>query len=281
MRVAALQMDSGRDVASNVEAATSLVKRAIEAGATYVQTPEYTTYLGPPSGLAATAETVPGPTTRHFGALARAARATIHLGSIPEVASGGKVHNTSVVIAPSGEVVATYRKAHLFDVAVTGEVASRESDAIEAGAEMVVVSLGEARVGLSVCFDVRFPELYRRLAGAGAQVLAIPAAFSAATGRVHWHVLVRARAIENHAFVVAAAQAGSHGSFPTYGHSLIVDPWGQVLAEGPAEGEAVLVADLDLADVARRRGQIAVLDLARPDVYAREVSVLDTSDDQR
>ena len=281
MRVAALQMDSGRDVAANVDAATSLVTRALEAGATYVQTPEYVTYLGPPAGLAEAAESVPGPTTRHFGALARAAGATIHLGSIPEVAESGKFHNTSVVIGPSGEIVATYRKAHLFDVAVTGEVASRESDAVEAGTEMVVASLAEARLGLSVCFDVRFPELYRRLASAGAQVLAIPAAFSAATGRVHWHVLVRARAIENHAFVVAAAQAGTRGSFPTYGHSLIVDPWGQILAEGPSEGEAVLVADLDLDEVARRRGQIAVLDLARPDVYAREVTLRGSLDDQR
>lgn len=281
MRVAALQMDSGRDVAANVESATALVARALEAGATYVQTPEYFSYLGPPAGLAGAAEEIPGPTTRHFGALARAARATIHLGSIPEVASSGKFHNTSVVIGPSGDVVARYRKAHLFDVAVTGEVASRESDAVEAGVEMVVASLPEARVGLSVCFDVRFPELYRALAGAGAQVLAIPAAFSAATGRVHWHVLVRARAIENHAFVVAAAQAGSRGSFPTYGHSLIVDPWGQVLAEGPPEGEAVLVSDLDLAEVARRRAQIAVLELARPEVYARAVTTRGPADDQR
>ena len=281
MRVAALQMDAGRDVAANLDAATSLVSRAVEAGATYVQTPEYFSYLGSPSGLADAAESVPGPTTRHFGALARAARVTIHLGSIAERAASGKFHNTSVVIGPSGQIVATYRKAHLFDVAVTGEVASRESDAVEAGTAMVVASLPEVRVGLSVCFDVRFPELYRRLASAGAQVLAIPAAFSAATGRVHWHVLVRARAIENHAFVVAAAQAGAHGTFPTYGHSLIVDPWGQVLAEGPAEGEAVVVADLDLGEVARRRAQIAVLDLARPEVYAREVTVLDTVDDPR
>jgi deaminated glutathione amidase len=281
LRVAALQMDSGRDVAANVEAATALLERALEAGATYVQTPEYFNYLGSPAGLAEAAEPVPGPTTRHFAALAKAARATIHLGSIPEIADSGKFHNTSVVIGPSGDVVARYRKAHLFDVAVTGEVASRESDAVEAGADMVLARLPGARVGLSICFDVRFPELYRRLAGAGAQVLAIPAAFSAATGRVHWHVLVRARAIENHAFVVAAAQAGARGTFPTYGHSLIVDPWGQVLAEGPAEGEAVLVADLDLDEVARRRAQIAVLDLARPDVYGGDVTVLDTGNDQR
>ncbi len=281
LRVAALQMASGTDVEANVTSALALVRRALDAGATYVQTPEYFNYLGSPAGLAGVAESVPGPTTELFGALAKEAGATIHLGSLAERAATGKFHNTSVVIGPDGDVWATYRKVHLFDVAVTGEVASRESDAVEAGAEMVLARLPEAAVGLSVCFDVRFPDLYRRLALAGANVLAIPAAFAAATGKVHWHVLVRARAIENHAFVVAAAQASTGGPFPTYGHSLIVSPWGEVLAEGPGEGEALLVADLDLAQVPRRRSQIDVLSLARPDVYASDVRVLDTHHDPR
>ncbi len=280
LRAAALQMSSSTDVGANVESALALVRRALEAGATYVQTPEYFNYLGSPAGLAAVAEPVPGATTELFGALAREAGATIHLGSMAERASSGKFHNTSVVIGPDGRVRATYRKIHLFDVAVSGAVTSRESDAVVAGEEMVLASVDGATVGLSVCFDVRFGDLYRRLARAGAQVLAVPAAFAAATGRAHWHVLVRARAIENHAFVVAAAQAGSGGPFETYGHSLIVNPWGEVLAEGPGEGEALLVADLDLAEVTRRREEIAVLALARPDVYATDV-VLDTHHDPR
>ncbi len=280
LRAAALQMSSSTDVGANVESALALVRRALEAGATYVQTPEYFNYLGSPAGLAAVAEPVPGATTELFGALAREAGATIHLGSMAERASSGKFHNTSVVIGPDGRVRATYRKIHLFDVAVSGAVTSRESDAVVAGEEMVLASVDGATVGLSVCFDVRFGDLYRRLAHAGAQVLAVPAAFAAATGRAHWHVLVRARAIENHAFVVAAAQAGTGGPFETYGHSLIVNPWGEVLAEGPGEGEALLVADLDLAEVTRRREEIAVLALARPDVYATDV-VLDTHHDPR
>ena len=280
LRAAALQMSSSTDVGANVESALALVRRALEAGATYVQTPEYFNYLGSPAGLAAVAEPVPGATTELFGALAREAGATIHLGSMAERASSGKFHNTSVVIGPDGRVRATYRKIHLFDVAVSGAVTSRESDAVVAGEEMVLASVDGATVGLSVCFDVRFGDLYRRLAHAGAQVLAVPAAFAAATGRAHWHVLVRARAIENHAFVVAAAQAGSGGPFETYGHSLIVNPWGEVLAEGPGEGEALLVADLDLAEVTRWREEIAVLALARPDVYATDV-VLDTHHDPR
>ena len=280
LRAAALQMSSSTDVGANVESALALVRRALEAGATYVQTPEYFNYLGSPAGLAAVAEPVPGATTELFGALAREAGATIHLGSMAERASSGKFHNTSVVIGPDGRVRATYRKIHLFDVAVSGAVTSRESDAVVAGEEMVLASVDGATVGLSVCFDVRFGDLYRRLAHAGAQVLAVPAAFAAATGRAHWHVLVRARAIENHAFVVAAAQAGSGGPFETYGHSLIVNPWGEVLAEGPGEGEALLVADLDLAEVTRRREEIAVFALARPDVYSTDV-VLDTHHDPR
>jgi deaminated glutathione amidase len=281
LRVAALQMASGTDVEANVEAALALVSRALDAGATYVQTPEYFNYLGSPAGLAGAAESVPGPSTERFGALARSAGATIHLGSMAERAASGKFHNTSVVIGPSGSVVATYRKVHLFDVAVTGEVSSRESDAVEAGEDLVVASIDGATLGLSICFDVRFGALYRRLAGAGASILAIPAAFSAPTGRAHWHVLVRARAIENHAFVVAAAQATTASPFPTYGHSLIVNPWGEILAEGRAEGEDLLVCDLDLTEVTRRRAQIAVNELARPDVYGRDVVVLDTQHDPR
>ncbi len=268
LRVAAVQLSSGRDVATNLAAAEAGIARALEAGARYVQLPEYFNYLGPPSGLAAAAETIPGPTTERFGELARRAEVSLHLGSMAEIAGEGRYHNTSVLIGPDGRVAATYRKVHLFDVEV-GELVSRESDALTAGEEMVVGPLDGELLGLSICFDVRFPELYRRLAAAGASVLAIPAAFAEATGRAHWHVLVRARAIENHAYVVAAAQAGAAGAFPTYGHSLIVDPWGEVLAEGPGEGEAVLVAELDFDQVTRRRAQIAVLELARPDLYSR------------
>ncbi|MGD0053949.1 MAG: carbon-nitrogen hydrolase family protein [Acidimicrobiales bacterium] len=277
--VAALQMTSGTDTAANVDAALALIERAAESGATYMQLPEYFNYLGPAAGFAAVAESIPGPTTDRLAALALARGVTIHIGSLLERSSDtSKCFNTGVVLAPSGEVVARYRKAHLFDIDVPGEVVQRESDAIAAGERLVVCDVGEMRLGLSICFDLRFAELYRRLALAGATVIAIPAAFNALTGRAHWEVLVRARAIENHAFVIAAAQAGTTAEgIATYGHALIVGPWGEVLAESSGEGEDVLVAEIDPREVARRRGQIAVLTLRRPDLYEESVDVRDAT----
>jgi predicted amidohydrolase len=262
-------MTCGSDVERNVTTALELIERAVERGATYVQVPEYVTYYGSARGYAAAAETVPGPSTGRFAELARRAGVVVHVGSLLEASPvEGRYHNTSVLIGPRGDVLATYRKAHLFDVEVPGEVAYRESDAIVAGDEVVVADLGEFRLGLSICFDLRFPELYRRLAVAGATVLAVPSAFAEATGRVHWEVLLRARAIENHAFVVAAAQVGPSRDAPaTWGHSMIVGPWGEILAESTSPGPDVIVAPVDLAEVEARRAQIAVLALRRPDLY--------------
>jgi predicted amidohydrolase len=188
----------------------------------------------------------------------------------------GKFFNTSVVIDSNGSIVATYRKVHLFDVNVPGAVTQRESDIIAPGNEMVVARIKEFALGLSICFDVRFPELYRKLALAGAEVIAVPAAFNAVTGRAHWHQLVRTRAIEDHVFVIAAAQVGTTvEGIATYGHSMIVDPWGEVLAESLSDAPDVIVATLDVSDVARRRSQIPVMDVRRPDVYGQEVRVVE------
>ena len=269
MTVAAVQTASGVDVGANVEAALGLVDEAAERGALYVQLPEYVTYYGSTRGYEGAAETVPGPATRRFAEAARRHQVWVHVGSMLERSGvAGRYFNTSVVLGPDGEVLASYRKAHLFDVEVPGEVSYRESDLIVAGDEVVVARLGAFDLGLSVCFDLRFPELYRRLAGDGATVLAVPSAFAAATGRVHWEVLLRARAIENHAVVVAAAQSTSVDDAPaTWGHSMVVDPWGEVLAESRVEGPDVVVATIDLDDVAARRAQIDVLGLRRPDLY--------------
>jgi deaminated glutathione amidase len=267
--LAVVQMASGTDVESNVSAALELCERAADQGATYVQVPEYVNYYGAPRGFADAAETVPGPTTTRFSELARRRGVAVHVGSLlertPEV---GRSHNTSVLIDRSGEVVAVYRKTHLFDIDVPGEVSYRESDAIVAGDDVVVADVEGFTLGLSICFDVRFPELYRRLARDGATVMAIPSAFAAATGRVHWEVLVRARAIENHAFVAAAAQVGTTSEgLATWGHSMIVGPWGEIIAESHADGPDLLVATVDVDDVARRRAQIGVLTLRRPHLY--------------
>jgi predicted amidohydrolase len=277
LRVAAVQLSSGSDTSRNVDEAERLVAEAADTGAAYVQVPEYFNFNGPFSGFAAAAEPIPGPTTNRMAELARSHGLTLHLGSLLEESPvKARFYNTSVVIGPSGEIVATYRKVHLFDVDVPGAIVHRESDIIAPGDEIVVAQLKDFRLGLSVCFDVRFAELYRQLALAGADVIAIPASFNAVTGKAHWDLLVRTRAIENHAFVVAAAQVGTTAEgIATYGHSLIVDPWGDVLAEAVSDRPEVLVATLDLAEVARRRAQISVMDFRRPDVYDREVRVSD------
>lgn len=267
--VAAVQLASGSDVARNVDAAIALVDAAAREGATYVQLPEYFNYRGPAKGYASVAEPVPGPTTARLAEVARRRGITVHVGSTFErSADPTTCYNTSVVIAPSGEVVATYRKGHLFDVRVPGEVEHRESAYVAAGDQLVVVQLGDMALGLSVCFDLRFPELYRQLALGGASVLAVPSSFAVATGRVHWEVLLRARAIENHAYVIAAAQSGTTSEgLSSFGHSMIVGPWGEIVAQSLADGEDLLIASIDLDEVTRRRSQIAVLSLQRSDLY--------------
>ncbi len=276
LRVAAIQLSSGSNKDSNVASAIELVRLAAKRGATYIQLPEYFNYLGPARGYLEAAETVPGPTTRTMGELARSLQVSVHLGSLVERSpTGSKVFNTSVLIDRAGDVVATYRKAHLFDVDVPGAISHKESDVIIAGDELVLATLDGVRLGLSICFDLRFPEMYRALSGAGAQVLCVPAAFNASTGLAHWEVLIRARAIENHAFVVAAAQVGTTAEgIATFGHSMIVDPWGEVLEVSTSDSPDVLVADLDIGQVSRRRAQIAVMDFRRPDLYGAAVRPL-------
>jgi predicted amidohydrolase len=273
--VAAVQLSSGSDVKSNVDGAIELIQEAADRGAAYIQLPEYFNYLGPVKRYAQVAEAIPGPTTIRLGEIAASRHVTIHVGSMLERSGDEtKCFNTSVVIGPTGEVVARYRKIHLFDIDVPGASTLRESDDIAPGEHMVVADLAGFRLGLSVCFDLRFAELYRALAVNGATVLAIPSAFNAVTGSAHWEVLVRARAIENHAYVVAAAQVGlTAEGIATYGHSMIVGPWGDVLVESEKSGPDVLVASIDVDEVLRRRSQIAVLELRRADLYDRDVDV--------
>jgi predicted amidohydrolase len=269
IRVAAVQLSSGAHPTTNVERARELVRRAASEGASYIQLPEYFNFRGPASGYSSVAETIPGPTTEIFMALAKELTAVIHIGSMFERSSyPQKSFNTSVVIGPDGEILATYRKGHLFDVNVPGEIVHEESRHIAAGDQLSVVDVSGFRLGLSVCFDLRFAELYRQLSLHGATVLAVPSSFALATGRVHWEVLLRARAIENHAYVIAAAQAGtSDEGVASYGHSLIIGPWGEVLAESELEDEDIIYATVSGSEVTRRRSQIDVWSLQRPDLY--------------
>jgi deaminated glutathione amidase len=274
VRVAAVQMTSGPNPEQNVDDAVDFVRRAANEGTSYVQLPEYFNYRGPTSRYSSVAESIPGPTTNRLGELARDLGITLHVGSLFERAEEpDKAYNTSVVLAPNGEIIATYRKVHLFDVNVPGGIEHRESRHIAPGDRLVVAHVDGFTLGLSVCFDLRFPELYRELSLAGATVLAVPSSFAVATGRVHWTTLLVARAIENHAFVIAAAQAGTTSQgVSSYGHSMIIDPWGEILAESGFDSEDVLIATIDLDQVEARRSQIAVLELRRPEIYDRGVN---------
>ncbi len=271
MRVSVIQMNSSLDRETNVEKASRLIDRAVGEGAQLIVLPEYMTFYGDYDQYDKNSENIPGPTFEAMSAKARQHGITIHAGSLIERSTQpGKFYNTSLLFNPKGELLAQYRKVHLFDVDVPGKITDKESSVVLPGDHLVVAKLPEFSLGMSICFDLRFPELYRSVALTGAEVLAIPAAFARGTGEAHWHVLVRARAIENHAYVLAAGACGAdlQGHY-CFGHSLIVDPWGVILAEAPAEEETVLVTDIDIAQVHKRRQQIPVLNVRQPDVYTR------------
>lgn len=250
-KVAVVQMTSGVDVAHNLATTERLVLEAAADGARLILLPECFAYLGPDAGRLALAEDLPGggPILARMAALAVEARADLVLGGFWERGSrAGLSRNTCVHLSPSGEVRAAYRKIHLFDVDLPDGTKLVESASVEPGDEVVTTETPAGRLGLSICYDLRFPELYRRLVDAGATLLAVPAAFTLTTGKDHWHALLRARAIESQAYVLAAAQTGRHeGGRQSYGHALIVDPWGTVIAEhGEGEGYASAWVDPDV-----------------------------------
>jgi predicted amidohydrolase len=271
LRVACIQLNTRQDVAANVRAATELVEAAADRGARLVTLPETWAYKGLRDGILATAEGPEGPSNRALAAVAARRGVWLLAGSVYEPAPGGLVANASALFDPSGELRAVYRKVHLFD-ATSGPVQYRESDEVAPGAEVVTAEItaedGTAvRLGLSICYDLRFPGLYTALALRGAQILCVPSAFTAYTGAAHWEVLLRARAVENGCFVVAPDQVGEHlPGHDCFGRSMIVDPWGDVLARRD-EGVGICVADLDLGRVAEVRAEIPALDHRRPDVY--------------
>jgi predicted amidohydrolase len=261
LRVAAVQMRSGGDLPENLKTCAELTGRAATEGARLVVLPECFALLGRAEGdkLEVAEEIGNGRIVGTLRELATDHGVWIVGGGMPERVPGDtkRTYNTAVVIDPRGELAATYRKIHLFDVDIPGGAVLRESDATAAGNERVVVEIDDAKVGLSICYDLRFAELYRELVlDRGAEVLLVPSAFTAHTGAAHWHVLLRARAIENQAWVVAAAQWGKHNEKrESYGHTLIADPWGAIAGER-ADGDGVVAATLDGAAVAKRRTQM-------------------------
>jgi predicted amidohydrolase len=252
------QLNSREDRDANLAVARKLVAAAAAAGADLAVLPEYTDYLGPGRDAPAP-EPADGPYGTAFAEVAAAHRMWIVAGSFHEAGPPGRSYNTSLVFDRTGAPVACYRKIHLFDVEIPGRVSYRESRWVAPGDTPVTVDVEGVRLGLSICYDLRFPELYRRLAADGAQVLLVPAAFMAHTGRDHWEVLLRARAIENQCYVVAAGQIGDHEPGRTcFGRSMIVDPWGTVLAQAPDE-VGVTTAGLDLDRLARVRAELPSL----------------------
>jgi len=305
VRAAVLQMTTTDDVAANLATALRLVDDGADRGAGLLVLPEKFHYLGGEAGVAGVKEPLDGPVLARLAEAA--ARHDVYLvaGSIWETVPGdARTYNTTVLLGPDGSMLAAYRKLHMFDVEVGGR-SYRESDTCLPGDEVVAVAVpsdwsaagaprgvavvdaggaaigetgagGRITLGLTVCYDLRFPELYRALADMGALIVTVPAAFTMTTGRDHWHVLVRARAIENQVYMLAANQSGCHApGLESYGRSIIVDPWGVVLAQVP-DGEGVAVADLDMARLGKVRASLPVLRNRAPDAYERR-RVVDVS----
>jgi predicted amidohydrolase len=287
--LAVCQMNSGSDKDRNKAAALALIEEAADRGADIAVLPEMFVYMGPDEGLADAAERVPGPDTAPFQDAARRRNITILCGSVPEKIDGsGKVYNTSLLIGPDGNPAAMYRKIHLMNSNISGGPQMLESDFMEAGTEAVTAelplpykrasapgtgedagaaSLSGVTAGLSICYDLRFPELFRLYAEGGARLVFLPAAFTRFTGKDHWEVLLRARAVENQMYIAAAGQYGEHpGKVPTYGRSMIVDPWGCVVARAP-DRTCVITAELDTAFQDRIRSCLPSLLHRRKDLF--------------
>lgn len=244
--VAAVQMNSTSDKARNMEIAERLIAAAVARGARLVALPELFNCLGLPEEIVSNAEPIPGPTTQRLSQLAKQHQITLVAGSLGEKSAGEKIFNTSLLFGPDGAMLARYRKLHLFDIDLPGEVTFRESGFMGFGDRVVVTETGLGKLGQATCYDLRFPELFRLLVEQGANMIAVPSAFAMATGRDHWEVLLRARAIENQCYVIAPNQFGRHGEkLQTFGRSMIIDPWGTVLAQA-ADVETVITAEIDL-----------------------------------
>ena len=268
-RIAAVQMNTRDDKNENLRKAGALIDEAARAGANLVALPEMFNVLGPNEVVRAAREPADGPTADFLRSKAREHAIYVHGGSIPVMVEGtDKAWNTTLVFDPQGELIARYNKIHLFDIDVTGHVADNESSRFEAGQEMVTFETEHGQFGLTICYDIRFPELYRALTLAGARVIFQPAAFTLYTGKDHWEALIRARAIENQVYMVCPAQFGSHPpNKQCFGNAMIVDPWGTVIARAP-ERECVVFADIDYAQQDKIRAQVPSLKNRRPQVYA-------------
>lgn len=257
---AVIQLNSGPDPEQNRQQAGELISRAAGRGAQLVALPEFFTCIGPPDQIVAAAEPLDGPTRQFLAEMARTHSITLVGGSFPEQTETlGRIRNCSLIFGPQGELLSCYRKIHLFDIDLPDGVTFCESSFVEPGSELALADSPVGRIGQSTCYDLRFPELFRRLSEERADVFVVPAAFALATGRDHWEVLLRARAIENQVFVVAPGQHGKHGkTLHTFGRSMIIDPWGTVLATA-TDGPGIALAELDFERMASIRRHLPSL----------------------
>ncbi len=278
-RAALVQMCSGRDVDTNVASATALIRDASQGGATYVQTPEITTLMESERVklFAAVKPEQGNPVLAHFADLARELGIWLHIGSMGVLVAPDKVANRGYLFAPTGRIAASYDKIHMFDVELPGGESYRELKNYRPGETAVLADMPWGQLGLTICYDMRFASLYRALAQAGADVIAVPSAFTVPTGKAHWHVLLRARAIETGCYILAAAQAGRHESGrETYGHSLVISPWGEILAEADGVQPSVIFADVELAAVREARQRIPALTHDRAFTIAAPLTIAKT-----
>jgi len=269
LRTVVIQVNTRDNLAENLSNVERFLDQAADMGAQFVGLPEFWTYLGPNAGFESAAQTIPGPIIEILQEKARKHNMIVHGGSIverdPQLA--GKFYNTSVLINRDGEIVARYRKIHLFDVDLANGEKHYESERIEPGNDIVTAEIDGITFGLTICYDLRFPELYRLLALKGAQIIMVPAGFTLHTGRDHWEVLLRARAIENLCYVIAPAQVGAYPpNRQCFGRSMVVNPWGLVLAQAQ-DSPTAIIADIDLKQIEQAREQIPCLENRRPTAY--------------
>lgn len=270
MRVAVCQLGSKADKEENLRIAIGLIEKAAAAGADLAVLPEYMEFQGDDAGALASAETIPGPTSDRIAQKARELGMWVLAGSMRRRGDDGRCANTSLLFDRKGEIVASYAKLHLYDVDLPGRVVYKESDTVTPGHDIVTADIEGVRAGLTICYDLRFPELYRLLTLAGAKILFVPAAFNLYTGRDHWELLLRARAVENQCYVVAAGQIGTYmPGKACAGRSMIIDPWGTVLACAQ-DGTGIAVADLDFDFLDKVRAELPALTNRRADVYSLE-----------
>lgn len=268
LTVAAIQLNARDDKPKNLASACRLVDRATALGADVVLLPEVFNYTSSITAMVKNAENIGGKTINTLKKSAKKNQIHLICGSILEKARARKAYNACVAMTPKGEIMQIYRKTHLFDVDVTGEITFSESQGVEAGNELITFNIEGITAGIAICYDLRFPELFRILAMRGAQVIFLPAAFTEATGRYHWEPLLKARAIENQVFIVAANQYGMHpNGIKTYGRSMILDPYGRVLAEAGRDGETIITATLDMNLLKNVRKEMPLFKQRRGDLY--------------